>query len=490
MTWLEYFKNCDEEEGASLPELVYEHCIHWHERKTPQMNRGIYGCESMLTWMKCALAYSELAQSRDEPGLTLEAFTGLKLPPFLIYTQFGYEYISRMSLLETVRTLEAVEWCVFSDMFRTYSDPWWNQAFHLFTLLLQRCFFLSVGEDFSVDVLNVTEYVNSEIVDIRKHYLNKLRDESVQENGDSSTVVSGDGYAESTVTDPNPSGRKAYQSDPEDQDGASSDEEAASKKKKKRIVPNVQPLPKTEKESVTGYDAQRKNENKFVKTIVSTSLKWLFDIDSTTTPFLLYAFHHEHETPPEPIPSHNLERFRIWLFAETRKESESEVVTFRRKWYEDLIVMESYKRIFCRRNPMDPRPASRAIIINKHEELHHQHCKSLDEVCDMYAENELLRMNTDAMVFMKSRSLGSTPGGDFVQAVYRKSFMDVKGEELCIYRDPIRNGWILYFSPDRRFIARSFTAALVYMRLRMRMLQMGNSKGEYDVSVWDTHFFR
>lgn len=567
--WQNYIKDCDkdeeedEDDEEDFLEILYDHCAQWHERKIVKQSRGIYGTASMLTWKKCALFYPELGLDDNACRLTLKEFSMLRLPRFLLHTKTGYQPILCMDLLETMNTLEALEWTVFSNPFRrTYTDVWWNKAFQLFSLLLRRCFFLANGE-FNVSVLNMEEYVNKEIVDARIHYLNKIRDDNDDYPGnDMSSVVTressrstvtvntvgrggGGGGGGGEVTKAIGSGKvvkRAYcsssssssSSDEEDEEeeeegearekngadaSASSDDddderdatrrssgqnkkekeggdEAKKNKKKKSRVPppNIQPLPKTvggKQENVTIYDAnrERSEEDKNKLTIAYTSLKWLFDIDTITTSFLLYAYHHERVTPPEPIPDNiNLIKFRTWLFAEIKKEPPAEVLTFRRIWYDNLIVPESYLRIFCRKNPMDPRPASRAIIMSKHEEFHQEHCKSVEEVCDENATGVLSRMNTDAMVFMKARSLSSSTG-NITTVVYRKTFMDVKGEDLCIYRDPIRNGWILYFSKDRSFIAKSFTAAFVYMRMRMRMLNMGNFKDEYDISVWDAYFF-
>jgi hypothetical protein len=382
----------------------------------------------------------------------------------------------------------------------------------LFTLLLRRIFFLSLGE-FDVNVLDDAEYAEQFEVDLRTvgisaaEYGDDAEHDWDDEGADPNRYRSED---ESSSED-----ELELEEDDEDEDddddvdpasgeedgggggGGRSEalikrrEELERRKKVRRIIKLASVIHTTAQpddgQAQLNQITIDEDNLQHKATYAFASYKWFFDMDTITSHFLTYAYEYDMSPPPKPVPKQvNLAPFRAWLFARVKSLKEEEVKAYRRIWYDDLITTESYVRIHQRKNPMDTKPASRAIIINKNDELHVVHCNSKEAVLDEQATGLMLRMNTDAMFFMQARAL-STSGGNIALAVYRKSFQHVDGP-LCIYRDPIRNLWIVHFSDqNERFSATSFTAAFAFMRQRMKEKDVSHMKDTCDLSVWDKY---
>jgi hypothetical protein len=467
-TWVSQLEKCDTARTLDLPGLLADHCVRWHSRKETRKMNGIYSCESMLTWYLCALAYVDKHPDGPTGSEKITDFPLVEIPKFLVYATKDYTAsISEMTMLEMMKTIEGLEWHVFSSPFRlTSSDAWWSQVKCMLDLLTARAFFLAIGE-FGTDILNDPQYAEKFEVDYMEHL----------------------GIVDNTAGREQRQEDAAYRSEDEEEgegEAGQQQEDDRRHKRVKRIMKFAEPIPdpaNPDLEAIYGAESARPKQ-----AIAYASVRFFHDIDAMLTQLWLYAFERDTSPPPRPAPHMDLYPFRKWLFKLARQGKEKEVVEDRRKWYDELVTTESYTRVHLRRNPMDIRPAPRAILISKHDEMHKQHCTSVDQICDDQAATPMLRLNTDALFHILARSLENKQGTkNIVKAVYRKTFMDVDGP-LCIYRDPTRNQWIVYFSHTDRWSTSSFTAAFAFMRLKMKERDMSNMRDDVDLSVWDEHF--
>jgi hypothetical protein len=461
-------EKCDTARTLDLPGLLADHCMRWHSRKETKKIAGIYSCDSMITWFTCAMAYLDLHPEGPSGQEKIPDFPLIEIPPFLTYSTKDYTAcLSEMTMQEMMKTIEGLEWHVFSCPFRlTSSDAWWSQVKSMLDILTARAFFLSRGE-FGTDVMNEPQYAEKFEVDYLEHLgISEVGGTTERRNDDDAAYRSED-EGGGDENDPPP-------------------EDVRRRKRVRRIMKFAEPIPdpaNPDLEAVYGAESARPKQ-----AIAYASRNYFHDIDSTLTQLWLFAFERDTAPVPRRAPHMDLYPFRKWIFALARQSKHSDIVEDRRKWYDELVTTESYIRVHLRKNPMDKNPAPRAVLISKHDKMHQQHCTSIEEVCDAQADDPMLRMNTDALFHILARSLEGKQGtGNIVKAVYRKTFMDVDGP-LCIYRDPTRNVWIIYFSHTERYSASSFTAAFAFLRLKMKERDMNNLKNETDLSVWDEHF--
>ncbi len=217
---------------------------------------------------------------------------------------------------------------------------------------------------------------------------------------------------------------------------------------------------------------------------------WVYDIDTITTYFWHMAHEYEVEPAPTPAPKMDVKFLRYWLFEYARAMDEGNVVDYRRKWYEELIVNPSMVRVFQRMNPFEKRPKARQVIVEFCESMYKKHCLTKAEVCDEQAGSTLLRLSTDAMFAFAAQSIDT---GNIYLAVYRTSLADAnrKAKFPCIYRDRIRNLWVSHMGPvggKMRYSSTSFTAAFMHMRSRMKAMKISPKIMDVDLSVWDKNF--
>ncbi len=186
---------------------------------------------------------------------------------------------------------------------------------------------------------------------------------------------------------------------------------------------------------------------------------------------------------------------RSWLIEETRNVTESEVTKFCRGWTYDLLARRSsHERIFVYHTPTNVRPPSQQIIASKKNVLCDYPRSWLDMITRDVAgrkENAVkMRMVTDALLFFISKSLHQ----DVCSALYVREWDEeihppqTRKEGPWIYRDPIRNCWILLLFEDR-WACDSFTSAFALMRVLMKERNVSNvinlGGRVLDVSVLD-----
>lgn len=482
-------RNC-ESDTRSLPELLADHMLNWDKRCEVTRPRGIPGCASLYSWLACAAAFTDPNPVCDE---TLASFPLLKLSDIWLHSDdvqpigrmneqgeiptLPMERISNMSQQELMDTLKGLEWHVFSDPeFTNRPDEWWVQAHTLFRLLVRAAFFM-VRQEYDIS------YINMQKFSLKRtwNFLGGVA--SVQGQRDVSGYVS-DGEEDEEEEEPASTALRPFPTNTNEPGGIWTQKHSEVKRQlararaRKRTRHHVVGAADNKAPVVTISDEVEK---------ASVNLAWLFEMDTITTYFWRKAFEHETHPAPIPYPPCMLGYFRAWLFDEVKRTSEDTVKTFRRVWYDDMIVTDSYRRIYLYYNPLEPMPKSRAIINSKDLRLHKQHCHSIADVTKEDENVIIQRFNTDAMFFMHARTLASMSSGDPVQAVYRASLAEVDGP-LCIYRDAIRNVWVVYHSFEERYSAPSFTAAFFHMREQMRERGISPLKNGVNLGVWDEHF--
>ena len=113
------------------------------------------------------------------------------------------------------------------------------------------------------------------------------------------------------------------------------------------------------------------------------------------------------EAPPSlvgRIRKISLDPIRRHIFQKCRDLNEDDLVKSRRIYYQDLICMDSYRRIYKRRFPHDFKAASRAVLVSKDPELLDEHIPTsyldiITEASDKGIKEEMKRIKTDALFF-------------------------------------------------------------------------------------------
>jgi len=430
--------------------LLAEHCVDWESRNTLQTFRGVDATESIFTLLPCLANH----HMEDDPR-TLRDFSLIHIDPVWIHHEEGDALIPimRMSQRQIMDTIEGVDWHVFSDVFfRDRTPEWWTQVIQLYYILFCRCAYFATHE-LQPSILDIEEYTTRRTV-------NFLED-----------GLASDSHAQQERLD-------GYRSDDEEDAGKGRKriKHRRTAKRQKQIGPELEAL-----------EAKRKKNMEVV--IAHVSPPWLVDIDSMFTFFWREALIHETHPEPMEAPRQDLAYIRTWLCDEIDKIDKTESVRFRRVWFDDLIVTDCHKRMYLRKMPFNPRPASREVIINKQDALHLVHCETFKSIMEKRVDDDVntyYRMSTDAMLFRIAKSFGIHDGDPCV-AVFRKNIRAVEGP-LCIYRDPIRGRWIVYMSFSERYMIDSFTAGFWYMRQLMIERNMSPKKGTTTLSVMDAHF--
>jgi hypothetical protein len=447
-----FIATADEEKEPNLLERLVQHCAHWDEHNEIQTLQGEEVSESMLTWYACATA---IPDTTDDPR-KLEDFPLIQLHESWIHDPLQ---ISRMYMRDTMDLLEGLEWHVFSDMFfRHRTNAWWKQVMELFHLLVHRCFQFAQGE-WDTTILNVEEYRL-----VRKLNLLEPVDEDPEKKLD------------------------GYRSD--DEEGLV-DAAAPPKKKRKKPDPTA-----SSTDLHSPPNEAPKPMRTFYKEIATVSTTWLYDVDSITSFFWQCAFGYEQYPLPPGIPDIDLASFRDFIFAQIQLLKEDETIRFRRVWYEDLLVVESYRRVYKRKSPLNERPASREVIIFKKDELYTVDCTTIQDIItkqvgeDPLENNQHLRISTDAMFFLYTRSLSNTTG-NVCQAVFRKTRKEALAAKSypCIFRNEIRNVWEVMLDAGTRMYGDSFSLCFAYMRKWMKDHGKSPMKGQVDFSALDVYFF-
>lgn len=420
------------------------HCAHWDANAEVQNVGGRMLSRSMVTWLRAVTA--ELCEE-DDPRTTAD-FPLVRIHPSWLHEP--PEPILRMDMRSLMDALTGLEWHVFSDPgHRPRVAAWWRQVKSMAKLLFYRCVHFVQHDAWELSVLNVESYRETTDVDAMALY-----------NAHAGTAS--DELA-------------AYASD---------DEGEAPVRPFRSLAPTL---------------AQTAMPSLIVQT-ARVSEVWIYDVDAIFSNFWLEAQAHDTAPPvDESVPARpDIARLRKFLFDFAAAVTESEVVRSRRVWFEELLLTDSYRRIFRRTSPFNARPAAREIILSKSDLVYPAPCTTFKEITTRLVKGDVslhMRVSTDALFEFHSRSL-ALGSGDLYKALFAKSRRAVHTSTErdsvlfpCIYRDPIGNFWEV--ACRRGVYARddSFTGAFARLRAWQRLHGVSAEKGAVRLDVLDAHIF-
>lgn len=226
--------------------------------------------------------------------------------------------------------------------------------------------------------------------------------------------------------------------------------------------------------------------SEFVTKKAKVTWEYIFEINTMLTAMdnilLKFGDRVYSEAPPSlvgRIRKISLDPIRRHIFQKCRDLNEDDLVKSRRIYYQDLICMDSYRRIYKRRFPHDFKAASRAVLVSKDPELLDEHIPTsyldiITEASDKGIKEEMKRINTDALFF---KWCGQFPNEDPTLVVAE-----------FIHRDVLRNHWVVRYE-NYYYRATSYTASFALLRALMRWKNKSSIIKKVDTAKFDELFF-
>jgi hypothetical protein len=474
-TLLKMLHDDDKEENPKTVERMIRHCVLWDDNKNLQNIKGIDFCGSITTWY--AIATAELDLTNDPR--TAYDFHLVNIPECWMHDD--PIPITKMYMRYLMDLLEGLEWHVFSDFtHKARSAEWKKQVLDMLQLIVHRCIQF-VQNKWDTVVLDVEEYrvaksisffsKEDEGITSKKLKLYETRDEQ----------------AEITQYENERRKKIKIHLDGQNVTGEYSTPflSSSSSSKKKKVVEKLE-MGEEEKDipNPSIPVKEKKKETEWTRNVVCVSLAWFYDVDAMITNFWMSYIQDVMYPLPPPIPiKPDLTWFRYRLFEEIRKMKEIEVVKYRRMWYENNLVTESHLRVYKRRASHDTRPAARAVILSKNDNIYPEPCSTTEDIVNpmvsdsVIANNLHMQTSTDSLFFKYSDSQ-AIHMSDVCSVVFRKTREEgiLRGTFPYIFRNRLHNVWEVVLSEkgnvlesvEDRFTASSFTDCFYYARVWMR----------------------
>lgn len=172
-----------------------------------------------------------------------------------------------------------------------------------------------------------------------------------------------------------------------------------------------------------------------------------------------------------PMPEHySLKKFRNWLFGKAKTMKQENVIRHVENWYLELYSTESYQRVYRRKKFTTENCRPLLLIEELFMDLRENMPKNFKSLftSPLHIDSKRWKqVNTDAVFRMMAIQ---SKKGNIFDAIYEKK-MDralVSKQFPIITRNPPLQCWMLILSPEEKYKADSFTRCFYMLRKLMK----------------------
>ena len=194
------------------------------------------------------------------------------------------------------------------------------------------------------------------------------------------------------------------------------------------------------------------------------------DIAAFVTEFLKEMYKDIHPVPPGPRV--NYERLKKLIVSHGSMIDDKDLVRSRRTYFENFIVTPALKRVHRRKHPLNATPASRDIIVAKHEKFYMMHGQTKEEIlrCRLATDETISiidRISLDCL-FNRECVAYASRGGDPVQPMFGPGYPNIRYMRT-------RGVWSVQASHDSERVGYpSLIEAFCYARLKNPVPKKGS----------------